>query len=69
MKNGSYFMPREQLLSFMNPGARQRADEFKRDYIDKGWLGVKSGRGFFTYPNPAYLHPDFLGGESGQTTT
>ena len=34
MKNGSYFMPREQLLSFMNPGARQPADEFKRDYID-----------------------------------
>jgi len=45
-------------------GAQQFADQFKRDYIDKGWLGVKSGRGFYTYPNPAYLRADFLGGDS-----
>ncbi len=45
-------------------GAQQFADQFKRDYIDKGWLGVKSGRGFYTYPDPAYLHPEFLGGDS-----
>jgi len=44
-----------------DPGAQAFADEFKRDYIDKGWLGAKSGRGFYTYPDPAYLHPDFLG--------
>jgi 3-hydroxybutyryl-CoA dehydrogenase len=25
-----------------------------KDYVDKGWLGVKSGRGFYTYPDPAY---------------
>ena len=42
---------------------QQVADEFKRDYIDKGWLGVKSGRGFYSYPDPAYLRPDFLGGD------
>jgi 3-hydroxybutyryl-CoA dehydrogenase len=42
-------------------GARQFADEFKRDYIDKGRLGIKSGRGFYTYPDPEYLRPDFLG--------
>ena len=45
-------------------GAQQFADQFKRDYIDKGWLGVKSGRGFYTYPDPLYLRPEFLGGES-----
>jgi 3-hydroxybutyryl-CoA dehydrogenase len=44
-------------------GAQQFADEFKRDYIDKGWLGVKSGRGFYTYPDPEYLRPKFLGGD------
>lgn len=44
-----------------DPGSQQFADEFKRDYIDKGWLGVKSGRGFYTYPDPVYLSPDFLG--------
>jgi 3-hydroxybutyryl-CoA dehydrogenase len=43
---------------------QQVADEIKRDYIDKGWLGVKSGRGFYTYPNPAYSRPEFLGGGS-----
>jgi 3-hydroxybutyryl-CoA dehydrogenase len=45
-------------------GAQQFADEFKRLYIDKGWLGVKSDRGFYIYPNPAYLRPEFLGGDS-----
>ncbi|MBP7867353.1 MAG: 3-hydroxybutyryl-CoA dehydrogenase [Acidobacteria bacterium] len=44
-------------------GAQAFADEFKRDYIDKGRLGVKSGRGFYTYPDPAYLRPGFLNGE------
>lgn len=33
------------------------------DYVNKGWLGVKSGRGFYTYPNPAYAQPGFLTGE------
>jgi 3-hydroxybutyryl-CoA dehydrogenase len=42
-------------------GAQAFADDFKRDYIDKGWLGVKSGRGFYTYPDPEYLRPGFLG--------
>jgi len=44
-------------------GAQQFADEFKRDYIDKGWLGIKSGRGFYTYPDPEFLRPEFLGGD------
>ena len=45
-----------------DPGAQEFADMFKREYIDKGWLGVKSGRGFYSYPNPAFLQPDFLRG-------
>ena len=28
--------------------------------IDKGELGVKSGKGFYTYPDPEYLQDDFL---------
>lgn len=31
-----------------------------RDMIDRGELGVKSGKGFYTYPDPAFLKPDFL---------
>jgi 3-hydroxybutyryl-CoA dehydrogenase len=45
-----------------DPGAQAFADKFKRDYIDKGWLGVKSGKGFYSYPNPAFEQPDFLTG-------
>lgn len=37
--------------------------DFIKQYVDKGWLGVKSGRGFYTYPNPAYQQSGFLLGE------
>jgi len=30
------------------------------DKIERGELGVKSGKGFYTYPSPAFLSPDFL---------
>jgi 3-hydroxybutyryl-CoA dehydrogenase len=46
-----------------DPGAQQFADMLKREYIDKGWLGVKSGRGFYTYPDPLFKRPEFLGGD------
>lgn len=46
-----------------DPTAQAMADKIKREYIDKGWLGAKSGRGFYTYPDPAYLRPEFLGGD------
>lgn len=34
----------------------------KNEYVDKGWLGVKSGRGFYTYPNPTYQEANFVEG-------
>ncbi|MFA5870007.1 MAG: 3-hydroxyacyl-CoA dehydrogenase family protein [Candidatus Bathyarchaeia archaeon] len=30
------------------------------DKIERGELGVKTGRGFYSYPNPAFLDPSFL---------
>ena len=30
------------------------------DKIEGGELGVKSGRGFYTYPNPSWQAPNFL---------
>lgn len=32
----------------------------KKEFIDKNKLGVGTGEGFYTYPNPAYLDKDFL---------
>lgn len=32
----------------------------KENYIDKGKLGMKSGEGIYSYPNPTYLDANFL---------
>jgi 3-hydroxybutyryl-CoA dehydrogenase len=34
------------------------------DMITDGKLGVKSGQGFYTYPDPAYRQPGFLKGDT-----
>ncbi len=34
------------------------------DKIEKGELGVKTGKGFYTYPNPAYQDPSWLKGDT-----
>ena len=47
-----------------SPEALAAADKFKKEYIDKGLLGVKARKGFYTYPNPAYERPGFLTGEA-----
>ena len=47
-----------------SPEAVAAADKFKDEYIDKGLLGVKAGKGFYTYPNPAYERPGFLTGKA-----
>lgn len=47
-----------------NSEAQAAADRFKKEFIDKGRLGMKTGRGFYTYPDPAYARPGFLIGEA-----
>ncbi|WP_010288594.1 3-hydroxyacyl-CoA dehydrogenase [Kurthia massiliensis] len=41
------------------PGAQEIADKLKT-YIDAGKLGVNAGEGFYQYPNPTFMQPDFL---------
>lgn len=43
-----------------NPDMKVVADMLKSDYIDKGHFGQATGRGFYEYPNPRYLAPDFV---------
>ncbi|MCH2176111.1 MAG: 3-hydroxyacyl-CoA dehydrogenase [Lentisphaeria bacterium] len=42
----------EQMLS--------NADYVKKNFIDKGILGLQTGQGFYSYPDPMYASPDFL---------
>jgi 3-hydroxybutyryl-CoA dehydrogenase len=34
-----------------------------REKIDRKELGVKTGKGFYTYPDPEFGLPDFLAGK------
>ena len=43
--------------------SRVNAD-FLKPYVDRGDLGYKTGRGFYSYPNPVYGVPGFLTGEA-----
>jgi hypothetical protein len=48
---------------FFDPQILKNAEFLKKEYLDKGWLGAKSGRGFYAYPDPEYLAPDFRRGK------
>ena len=39
---------------------QQIVDYLKENFIDKGKLGVATGEGFYTYPNPSFKDPHFL---------
>ena len=54
--------------------ARRLGDEqlhanaaFLKAYVDRGELGVKSGRGFYSYPDPAYARPGFVEAPDSRT--
>jgi 3-hydroxybutyryl-CoA dehydrogenase len=36
---------------------------FVKEYVDKGFLGAKAGKGFYEYPDAAYRRTDFLEGK------
>jgi 3-hydroxyacyl-CoA dehydrogenase len=38
----------------------KRNADFVKPYVDRGWLGMKSGRGFYAYPDPAFQQQDFI---------
>ncbi len=50
-----------QLPGVTPPPGLQKILTLVKGMVDAGRLGVKTGRGFYDYPNPAYSRPDFLG--------
>jgi 3-hydroxybutyryl-CoA dehydrogenase len=51
------------MLDRGHDGHWEEIRKFLSTYIDQGRLGVKTGQGFYTYPDPAYAQPEFLEGE------
>ena len=43
----------------------RRLRRLLRAKVEAGELGIKSGRGFYDYPEPAYQRPDFVAGIEG----
>jgi 3-hydroxybutyryl-CoA dehydrogenase len=43
-----------------NPQALEYARYVDERFIRNGWLGVSTGRGFYSYPNPAFARPGFI---------
>jgi 3-hydroxybutyryl-CoA dehydrogenase len=41
---------------------KDRPPQALKDMIDRKKLGVKTGKGFYTYPEPEFTRPDFLQG-------
>ncbi len=39
---------------------RDKPPEKLKEMISRGELGIKTGKGFYTYPNPEYRDPNFL---------
>ncbi|MBV8988440.1 MAG: 3-hydroxyacyl-CoA dehydrogenase [Solirubrobacterales bacterium] len=38
----------------------RRNAKFLKRYVDRGELGVKTGKGFYTYPDPSFARPGFI---------
>lgn len=36
------------------------AQYVKENFLDKGHLGLSTGQGYYSYPNPSYADPGFL---------
>ena len=41
----------------------KQAADYLRNYIERGDLGMKTGKGFYNYPNPSYQQPEFVSGD------
>ena len=43
-----------------NPGLQEKIAAYLKSFVERGDLGMQSGKGFYTYPAPAYQAMDFV---------
>ncbi len=43
----------------------ERNTAFLKTYVDQGHLGIKTGQGFYSYPDPKFQEPGFVEGDPG----
>lgn len=53
----------------LNDPQALRNAAFMKQYVDRGELGQKTGKGFYTYPNPEFTRPGFVKGEYGDKSS
>jgi 3-hydroxyacyl-CoA dehydrogenase len=58
--NTAYNIVHAQADATGDPAFGKLARLLKTEYIDKGKLGKATGQGFYTYPDPKFLSPNFL---------
>jgi len=58
--NTAYNITKISAEATQNPVRFKAAQYLKEQLIDQNKLGSATGEGFYTYPNPAFMNPDFL---------
>ena len=61
-ENGKVYVVRDIELEYYRDSQdeRDKPPAFLERMINQGRLGVKSGRGFYSYPNPEFEQPGWL---------
>jgi 3-hydroxybutyryl-CoA dehydrogenase len=58
----AYEITAQKLKTVSSMPKAKRVLKLLKDKVDQGHLGVKSGQGYYRYPNPAFEQPDFMSG-------
>jgi 3-hydroxyacyl-CoA dehydrogenase len=56
----AYNINKNEAATTRDPTTAKIAEYLKVNFVDAGKLGVATGEGFYKYPNPEYLRPDFV---------
>lgn len=58
--NAAYHISKSWGETYQDNTAKQLAEWIKTEFVDSNKLGVATGQGFYSYPNPSFERADFL---------